>query len=103
MRRTNKLKELFKSKSPWETKKKKQQYVYVVHQFATSFKKSNPRNLIDIDDDVLIDDHKILGVYKNREDAEERRSRCTKHADIYTGEMHPYIAVTRHKVKGEPE
>ena len=73
--------------------KKTQQYVYVVHQFADANKTKGVLEWTD---------HKILGVYKNREDAEEKRSRVTKHADIYTGATSPYVAVTRHKVKGEP-
>jgi hypothetical protein len=60
-------------------------HVYIVHQFGYN----------DPDIDCLFE-HKILGVYPNRETAENHRTKLLSKRGFK-----PYLAVTKHAVRGE--
>lgn len=57
-------------------------HVYVVHRFA------------DRHYDV---DHKVIGVYLNKEDAENHRTKLYENSNYST----PHIAVTKHTVRSD--
>lgn len=77
-------------------KNSKKLHVYIVHQFA------------DLHHDI---EHEILGVYLNREDADKHRDKvnkkglCSFESDSVctwlSYDVNPYIAVTKHTVRGK--
>lgn len=79
------------------TKQLKQLKVYIVHQFAY-----NEDLDCDYGIDTVLNEHKILGVYLNRDDAECHRHKliCKNSSKYFSGES-PYIAVTKHTVRGK--